>query len=175
MDPQKSKRYKKAIGVFSASYLIFVSLGVILALGSLARGMADGVTSGPDPSRLAFSSFVMHLLFLTMFLSQFWFLIIKPNRRKVVIGESNRGSSYYKLVVSYLVVLAVVLLTIINYVVSVGSYYAGSDSWKTYPKGSAIYNLELLLSGLSSIATISIFFGGLPFILVLGGIYLIKR
>lgn len=157
------ERHKKALVFFIVSYLIFAPFSVYLLLTTLA-GVAEGLSEPILSSReLAFISFFMFSSFLIAVTSQIWFLLIKPRRER--LQEEGQGSSSLYLEMSLLALI--VVLTIVDYLVRIGSYFAGSSAWETYPRDTIIYMLSSAFREVNAGAAMFMLIGGPVYVLLL--------
>jgi len=117
---------------------------------TLTLQYGTGIDELPSPGSRAAWATVAYSGFLVIALSQFRFLTSEPDRRD-----------------GYLSVVVIVLVTVIGYIVDVGSYYAGSSSCDTYPETNAAYGLLASLEPISDIAAVLLFLVGPLYVLVL--------
>ncbi|MDZ7689547.1 MAG: hypothetical protein U5J64_12720 [Halobacteriales archaeon] len=98
---------EQALSLFIIGYLVFVASSLYLLLGGIGAGMGE---AGADPFSASNRSFFLLLTYsgiLTMIVSQFWYLGIKPYLR-----NPNSAVSLIVYVVAGTAVLIVSLMTI---------------------------------------------------------------
>jgi hypothetical protein len=157
------ERHKNALAFFVVSYLVFAAFSVYLifaGLGSFAEGRTEPILSSGE---LAFISFFMFSSFLTAVTSQIWFLLIKPRRERS--QEEGQSSSLLYLEMSGLALI--VVLAVVDYLVRVGSYFAGSSAWETYPPDTIIYMLNSTFREVNAEVGMFMFIGGPVYMLLL--------